>query len=103
MFNKSKQNKRNKLFNEMAIAFNNLDIDTVERFYYDMVRFIVNETKKRGKLVLPDLGVFKIIHYKRRMNWDPVLGKRKLVDESIGLSFNVDYKIRYYLNNKEYD
>ena len=94
------KSKKKQLFDKLAIAMNTVDIRTAEKFYYDFIKFVINQTKEKGVLQLPDFGTFRMGIQKGRMGWMPRTGERRWVESSFNLRFKSDYKVRAYVNDR---
>ena len=91
---------KRQLFNELSIACNSLDVESVKQFYYGFMRYVIRETKKRGSLSFPDFGTFRIVNYKPRMARDVRSNCSKWVPASVGMKFKPDYKVNLYIRDQ---
>lgn len=93
--------KKNKFFNEIAIASGVVDIDIVQRIYYSLIRIIVKTMMADGQFEAPDLGVF---HIKQRRLTDRKLIHMKETGEISAFNimlFRACEYLKDHINNRQ--
>lgn len=98
-------NKKEKeqFYKELSIALGKSDLQEVEKIYRGFVKFVVEKLKKEGKVPCPDFGSFILSSIKARTAIVPATKEKKRVGESLFVKFKPSYKVKNFLNNKNYD
>jgi nucleoid DNA-binding protein len=91
---------RREFLNRFSLAIGTDDIKFSYKAYYGLVRFLISEAVKEGRIDLPDLGVLRVVKYKERKAY--LVGEKKvgLMPESYTIRFNPCQKLNKYLNKK---
>jgi len=83
-------------FSNLAAGFGSFDTSYARKFYYNLARYIVKELKEKGKIELPDLGVFKLSVKKGVSTTNMWTGERVYVENIPVVKFNQGWRMKAF-------
>jgi len=90
----------NKFFKEISEESNYLNNVTVQEVYYAILKVILRELKKSGKIVLTDFGTFRIHDSKSRSIYDINTKSNRIISDKKIVKFRPAEKLRLYVRDK---
>lgn len=88
--------KPEQFFKLVAVNSGVVDLETVQRIYYGLVKTISKELKSAGIVNLPAWGKFSLKTYKARTTTDVNTGQKIMLPPQTMVKFSPDYKVRAY-------
>jgi len=84
------------LYKELSLSCGIADDYSSMRFYYGMVKYIIDELKKNGEISLPDLGTFKLKKHKAAKYFNVNKQQMDVSEEFKRVSFIPSKKMKNY-------
>ena len=84
-------------FEKLSKKNNYVDEVVMKKFYYSLIRLIIDELRQNGKVRLPGFGDYKITEYKERKINNVNTGQTEIVPITKIIKFKACTKLKDYI------
>ncbi len=85
-------------FKLVAVKAGIVDLDTVKKVYYGMIKAISNELRNKHVVKMPDWGELSLLMYKSRRTRNINTGRVEALPPKPMVKFVADYKVKKYFH-----